>query len=169
MEWCSVVVPTGDPIVREHLAARTHTHFTPSRDDDECKHRPSTYIQSKALRAWPDASIFIRSRIGTIDWLSRPGGHCCTWRALRSTAASPLFPTGGLEIRPGKRGPWDMVWQNVELATILQDVGSRPGDSEQELLCLVVRGNSQPLGWSRLGGRDAAMIPWLECSYPRAG
>ena len=51
----------------------------------------------------------------------------------------------------------DVAWQNVELARILQDVGSRQ-DVEQES-CLDIR--KQPLGWLELG-KDAATIPWLE-------
>jgi hypothetical protein len=40
-----------------------------------------------------------------------------------------------------------VAWQNVELARILQDVGSRQ-DVEQES-CLDIR--KQPLGWLELG------------------
>jgi len=52
---------------------------------------------------------------------------------------------------------WDLAWQNVELAVILQDLGSRQA-LEQESC---IENRKQPLGWLELG-KDAATIPWLE-------
>lgn len=75
--------------------------------------------------------------------------------------AAPFFQ--GPAARPGKRGPWDMAWQNVELATILQEVGSRQAPEQD--LCLVVGGTATWL--VEAGGRDAAKIPWLTCTRAR--
>ena len=101
------------------------------------------------------SELFIRSCVGTIDWLKWPGGHVA--RGARSVGLphrpGNLARQRGLQIWPGRILSWRQSFKNG---------GSRQDSKEQ--LCLDLR--KQPLGWLELG-RNAAMVPWLERTRAR--
>lgn len=129
MEWRGVVVPTGDPIVRKHLTLHTHTSpgavLMTSVNTGRVHTKQGITRMARRVRLHPKSHRHNR--------LAQSAGRpCSTWRALRS--ATPPFH--GPKNPARQRGPWDMAWQNVELATILLDVGSRPGTLSKNFYAL---------------------------------